>query len=500
MAISFRRYVDITSGVGGNSAVRQRDLIGRLFTTNNLLPTKSFIEFDSLEEVGAYFGTSSAEYLRAAFYFGFISKNITRPRRISFARWVNAAVAPMIFGRTGDQSIASYTPITTGAFSLTLGGVTNLVNNLDFSAVTSLADVASVIQAKIRTFTGAMWTSATVTWDPVRKCFNLVGGTTGDANIAVVAGSGGNDVADQIGWLTGAILSDGSAAETVTDTLTASADASNNFGSFLFMPALSDAQVLEAATWNHNQNIYFQFMVPVLPVDAQNIYDSIKTLSGSAITLLGASGEYPEMVPMMILAATDYSKRNAVQNYMFQQFAGLTPSVQTTADAATYDAIRVNYYGRTQTAGQFIDFYQRGVLTGLPTAPTDQNVYANEQWLKDAAGAAIMTLLLSLGRVSANAQGRSQLVAILQSVIDRALFNGTISVGKTLNPTQKLYIAELSGDDLAWHQVQNIGYWLDVNFEQVVAQDSSISFKAVYTLIYSKDDAIRKVEGTHVLI
>ena len=185
---------------------------------------------------------------------------------------------------------------------------------------------------------------------------------------------------------------------------------------------------------------------------------------------------------------------------MFQQFAGLTPSVQTTADAATYDAIRVNYYGRTQTAGQFIDFYQRGVLTGLATAPTDQNVYANEQWLKDAAGAAIMTLLLSLGRVSANAQGRSQLVAILQSVIDRALFNGTISVGKTLNPTQKLYISELSGDDLAWHQVQNIGYWLDVNFEQVVAQDSSISFKAVYTLIYSKDDAIRKVEGTHVLI
>jgi hypothetical protein len=41
---------------------------------------------------------------------------------------------------------------------------------------------------------------------------------------------------------------------------------------------------------------------------------------------------------------------------------------------------------------------------GLATDPVDMNVYANEIWLKDAAGAAILSLLLSLGKVSANAR------------------------------------------------------------------------------------------------
>lgn len=499
MAISFKKYVDITSGVGGNGAVRQRDLIGRLFTTNPLVPTGSFVEFENADDVATYFGSSSAEYLRAAFYFGWVSKNISRPRKISFARWVDAAVAPRIYGDTGAQALASWTSITAGAFILTLGATTNTMSSLNFSAATSLSDVASIIQTAIRTKTGSMWTAATVTWNSTRQSFDFVGGSTGEAVISVTAGSGGSDIAGQLGWLSGEILSNGAGAESVTDTLIASSDLSDNFGSFLFIPALTSDQVVEAATWNDTQNVKFQYCVPVLAVDASTYSAALIGLSGVSLTLSDTAAEYPEMVPMIILAATDYSKRNSVQNYMFQQF-DLTPSVTTTTDANTYDPLRVNYYGRTQTAGQYIDFYQRGTLMGGQTDPVDMNVYANEQWLKDAAGANIMGLLLALSRVSANAEGRSQLIAILQDVIDRALFNGTISVGKPLNTTQKLYIGEITGDDLAWHQVQNIGYWLDCTIESYVTTDSRTEWKAVYTLAYSKDDAIRKVEGTHVLI
>jgi hypothetical protein len=205
------------------------------------------------------------------------------------------------------------------------------------------------------------------------------------------------------------------------------------------------------------------------------------------------------MIPMMILAATDYTKRNAVQNYMFQQF-NVTPSVKTTTKSNALDLVRTNYYGRTQTAGQTIDFYQRGVLMGGITAPVDMNVYANEQWLKDACGASLMELLTALPRISANAKGRIQILAQLQSVIESAVFNGTISIGKTLSQTQKAFIGEQTGDLEAWRQVQNIGYWLDVVMQSYVTQDGRTEFKAVYTLIYSKDDAIRKIEGNHQLL
>jgi len=499
MAIAFKKYIDIISGVGGGSSVRQRDLIGRIFTTNPLVPTKTVIEFTTIEEVAEYFGTTSEEYARAVFYFSWISKNISRPKKLSFARWVNAAVAPRIYGAKSNQALASWTPITAGSFSLTMGADTNVMSGLNFSAATSLADVAALIQAAIRTKTGTQWTAAVVTYDATRKSFNLIGGTTGDAVISVAAGTLGSDIAGQLGWLSGEILSDGSAVETLTETMILSSDATDNFGSFLFMPELTIDNYVELATWNATQNNKFMMMVPIVADTAQTWHDALISIPGNALTLAPIETEFDEMVPMMIEAATDYTKRNSVQNYMFQQF-NLTPKVTKTADSNLYDSLRINYYGRTQTAGQFIDFYQRGVLTGLAVNPRDQNVYANEQWLKDQAGSSIMQLLLALSRVSANDEGRSQLIAIVQSVIDLALFNGTISIGKSLNTTQKLYIGEITGDDLAWHQVQNIGYWLDCKIQEIQTEDGGIEFKAVYTLIYSKDDAIRKVEGTHTLI
>lgn len=498
MAINFSRYVDIVSGVGGGAGVRQRDLIARIFSTNELIPTKSLIEFDTPDDVGTYFGTASEEYKRAAFYFGWISKNITKARKIAFARWADTATAPQLFGKVGNFSLNAFQAVTAGNLTITMGADTNAVGPVDFSLAASLSDVASILQTAIRAETGTQFASATVTYDAVRKSFNLEGSAAGVAPIAIEAGST-NDIANMLGWLAGAILSDGVAAESVTDALIESTDASNNFGSFLFMPALTDAQVEEVAQWNNTQNVLFMYCVPVSANDAADYYDMLKGYQGVGVTLSETADEFPEMVPMMILAATDYNRRNSTQNYMFQQF-NLTPSVTRTVDANVYDPLRVNYYGRTQTAGQYIDFYQRGVLMGLATNPTDMNTYANEQWLKDAAGAAIMELLLSLAKVSANTAGRAQLLATIQSVIDRALFNGTISVGKPLGNTQKQFIIAQTGDPLAWVQVQNIGYWIDCVLQSYVTTDGRTEWKAVYTLIYSKEDTIRKVEGSHQLV
>lgn len=501
MAISFTRYVDITSGVGAGAAVRERELIGRLFTDNNLLPTASFIEFESADEVGTYFNTTSEEYLRAVFYFGWISKNITSPQKISYARWVDTAVGSMIFGHPATYVLSTFTAITTGALNLTVGGHTHTLTAIDLSSAASLAAVAADMQTAIRAYSagGAAWTAATVTYDATRKSFNFVSGTTGTDVISVAVAGSGTDLAGPLGWLTGAILSNGSGVESITDTLTASAAASNNFGSFLFTPTLTTDQITEAATWNNGQNNLFQYMVPGTSSTAAAISAAIFNLAGNAMTLAPLSTEYPEQAPMMMLAATDYTKRKSVQNYMYQIFA-LTPSVTNDADADTYDALRFNYYGQTQTAGQFIQFYQRGTLTGLPVNPVDQNVYANEQWLKDAIGSQILTLLLALSQVPANSYGRSQLLSTIQSVIDQAIFNGTISVGKPLSNAQKLYVTNATGSDTAWQQVQTIGYWLDCVIESFVTEDNRVEWKAVYTLIYSKDDVIRKVEGSDVLI
>ena len=135
---------------------------------------------------------------------------------------------------------------------------------------------------------------------------------------------------------------------------------------------------------------------------------------------------------------------------------------------------------------------------GTATNITNMNSYANEQWLKDAAGAAIGNLLLSALQVPANQQGENMILGILQGVINQALNNGTISVGKTLTTAQQSFITTETGDPLAWYQVQNSGYWVGV--EITGAGGPPTIYTAEYTLIYSQDDVIRKVVGTDTLI
>ncbi len=499
MSISLSKYVDITSGVGAGAAVPTRDLIGRFFTTNPLVPVGGNLEFGSADEVLTYFGAASEEYARAAFYFGWVSKNITRAQKISFSRWAATAVGSTIYGKVANYAVSSFTSVTTGDFSLTLGGFTYSMTAISFSGNTTLADCAADVQTKIRAQTGGgvAWTGATVTYDATRKSFNLVSGATGDDTIAVAAGTITN-ILPLLGWDTGAILSNGSNAQTVTEVLSNSASASNNFGSFAFVDTLTQDQIVEAATWNDTQNVQFIYSVPCTSANYAALVAALADIGGVTLTLAPLAAEFPEQCPMMILAATDYTQRNAVQNYQFQQFT-LTPSVTTDADYELYSGVDVNFYGQTQTAGTQIAFYQRGVMQGLPVDPLDQNTYSNEIWLKDAAGAAIMTLLLAVPRVPANSSGRAQLLSIIQSVIDQALFNGTISVGRTLTSTQKLYINELTGNTNAWRQVQNLGWWLDVVITPYV-ESGTTKYKAVYTLIYAKDDVIRKVEGRDILI
>ncbi len=504
MAIPFSEYINITSGIGAGAVVSTRNFIARVFTVNPLLPTNSYLEFDTLAAVGNYFGTTSEEYARASFYFSFISKNITRPQLISFARWVNVPVNALIFGAQLTTTLSQFNLITNGVFSLTIGATTVNVGPIDFSAAVSLSAVASDIQTAINTSIDPQFATATVTYDALSGGFNLVSGQTGDASISVAPGTGGTDIRIIMGWGSDAIFSDGSVAQTITQTLTDSVDLSNNFGSFCFTTssALNLSEITEAAVWNFGQNITYMFMAPPATnlTDNLSYYNALKLYGGTCTTYNVIVGQYPEMLPMAIFAATDFTQPNSVQNYMFYQ-AALTASVTDGTTSELLDSELTNYYGNTQTAGNNISFYQRGVLLGPPTSPSDINVYANEVWLKDAAGVALMQLLLNVGRVSANRAGRGQILASLQPVLDQALLNGTISSEKTLDDLQISYITLITNDPYAYHQVAGIGYWINVQVGPFVNVNSGLTeYQATYLLVYSKDDSIRYVQGTHALI
>lgn len=504
MPISQSKYVAITSGIGGASAASRKDLGLRLFTTNALFPLNTIVEFTSAADVANYAGATSQEAKIAAAYFGWVSKSVNSPRLISFMGSNLNATAPVLRSTQTLGDLATFTAITAGSLVLSMGGTSYTVSGLDFSAATSYADVAQIVETGVQgnTAGGTLWTSATVTFNAETSSFILTGGETGDNVITYAsAASSGTDISALIGWseATNPILSSGTVASSLTDILNTSVELSDNFASYSFIGATIDATAInEIGAWNDAQNFLYMYCG-----DVDSSYDTIIEAAaghqGMAINYnpnLGNNTYLPAFImPATIFAATNYENLNGTVNYMYQQFPNQAIAVDTNTLSSTLDQLHINYNGQTQKAGTKIDFYQDGYLAD----GTDMAVYANEIWLKDAMITEILNLEIAVEKIPANVDGLAMIEAVLQGVIDEALNNGVIMPGKELTNTQKAYITQLTGDNKAWQTVQLNGYVLSVVLSQKVINGAT-KYIADYTLIYSKGDSIRKVEGRHILI
>jgi len=506
--ISQSRYIKIVSGVGAGAVVAQRQLLMRVITQNAQLPPGLVAEFANAESVGAYFGTGTEEYKRAVAYFSFISKAITSPPRISYARWVSEPIPPMIVGDTIEKQLSSFAGITNGSLSLKTAAATQVdITGLDFSAAVDLAAVAALIQTAIRAEDDPQLLTATVTFNTNTNQFTLMGSTPGSGTLTAVATGGADDISDELGWTTGGtIIVAGQGAVTAAESVGASADISNNFGSFVYVtPAtpMTNDDIKEIAEWTDLQNNLFLYSLATPLSNLETLFALIKGYSGVAINILSTTqaNDFIEQSPCEILAATDYDAPGASQNYMFYQFPKRNITVSDDNTANTVDKSRGNYIGVTQSAGQQIAFYQRAVLCGGSTAAVDMNTFANEMWLKSAFTAAFFSLFLNVPQVPADPVGEAMLLGVMNPVITLAKINGSISAGKAINAVQQQYITQISGDPNAWRQVQTLGYWLNISFSSRTNPDNGLTeWIAKYQFIYSKADAIRAVIGSDVMI
>ena len=506
MPINIDYYINITSGVGAAEQIPARQLIPMFLDDTALIPSGSYINFpnnnDAAANVLAYFG-AGAEYERALFAFGWVSKSIRQVPSISFARWNSAACAPVVYGDPAETTkvVGTWNAITIGSFTLQMGATTHTLTSLDFSGAGNLATVASDLQTAIRAVSGGgtLWTSATVAYDATAGRFIITGGATGAAACSVTP-TISNDCSVNFGFDSAStIFGPGADIQTITEGIQSLVAVNNNFGSFGFMATLDTAQITEAATVNAGYNNWFMYSIPCTTATVAAIQTAVSAIGGSTTTLTidQDATQFEDMAPMLVMGATDYTALNGTQNYMFQQFPGMVPLITTDAGAATYDALKVNYYANTQDNGAVVDLYQRGVMNGGASAPAAQNTYANECWLKSSMQTALIGLLLALNKISANLRGQSQVLAIVQSVIQQAITNGTISVGRTLTPTEVLYITNATGDPNAWQQVQNIGFWVTTTITQ---SGSPVTYAINYTLIYAADDVVNKINGTDIQI
>lgn len=495
MAIKSTEYVFITSGVVGVS-VAQQELIGRRFTENPRVPVGSILRVSS-GEADTFFGAQSAEAAFARQYFSIVlPAPISRPGYLQFAAYAPDGRVPRVFGLQISASVADFVANSGQTLTLNLGGNPQTTAAINLASAVTFADVASAVQVGIRALTGPQYASATVTYDALSGSFAIAGSAVEPATASVAVGS----LAGLLGLNgLGVISSPGAAPQTPIEAFQAAEQVSDSFGSSSFGSTIELDDALLLAQYVAGENVkYMQFW----PVD-ENEFDTwsaaMLSIASNGLVLNRTAGEYKEAIPMGIQAASDYDVRNGGRvNYMFRQ-AGLTPDVTSTQESRTLNAARVNYYGRTAVFGQQIDFFQRGYLMGPMTAPLDMGVHSGEQWLKSFCTSKFFALLLGTRGIPNNNDGRGAILAAIQSATAQAFFNGVISVGKLLTSTQIEVVTQITGDPLAYLEVQNKGFWADVLMTEEVVNGVT-EYVAKYTLVYSKADMIRKVEGSHNLV
>ncbi|WP_156298160.1 DUF3383 family protein, partial [Mycobacterium paragordonae] len=146
------------------------------------------------------------EYQRAAAYFKFISKSVNSPSSISFARWVNTAIAPMVVGDNLPKTIADFAGFSAGVLTIMVIAAEQNIKAIDTSAATSMDNVASIIQTEIRKNTDPQLAQATVTWNPNTNQFTLVGATIGTGVLSVAKSADPQDMSTALGWSTSNVV------------------------------------------------------------------------------------------------------------------------------------------------------------------------------------------------------------------------------------------------------------------------------------------------------
>jgi len=128
-------------------------------------------EYEDIDDIANDFGLESPEYKAALLHFS----QVPQPSMVYLGRWAQSATSGSLNGAVrsaAQQAIGNFTPITNGAFNVSIDGTLHNVANLNFSGATNLNAVAAIVEAAIASY-------ASVVWDAQNQRFSVASKSSG---------------------------------------------------------------------------------------------------------------------------------------------------------------------------------------------------------------------------------------------------------------------------------------------------------------------------------
>jgi len=324
----------------------------KLILGSNSLPLEERIRTYTklIGGVDADFASNTPEYKEAAAHFG----QTPAPSVVLIGNRFTGAQAGKLRGSTAVSStFGDYTGITNGGFDIAIDGTNHQIFALDLSAAASMAAIATDIQTKLN----AAVSGTTCTWDAVGKKFIVASPTTGINSVigyatAPTGGSSPVDVSTTLGFtfLSGALSVHGIAAESMTDTISASKLFNSTWYGLGLTSAASTQDVKDAmAAAQSSKFMFFETSSDTntpLSSSTSDLAYYAKNLGydHTAAFYDPANPAYLSDSAMARLFIVDFTQPDSITTLWGKQAPGFAPADINETQRAALEAKNCNYY------------------------------------------------------------------------------------------------------------------------------------------------------------
>jgi hypothetical protein len=441
MSLPISQVVDVTLQQSPRGA-QKRDLSVVAIFTHEMCdeftnPDARYVVVSDVNSVASLFGTNSDAYRAAMALFSARPK----PKTALIARYMkenftSSAVSSKINGSALALSYIQFKNIIDGYLSFYFGDEKIDVKELDFSAVSSMQDVANVINAKLND------TGVKFIYDAVGSRFILSANTDGrGANFGYVfdAQLDGTYVGNMTNLIDGkSTLINGEDAitynkETPADALSKLQNKYQNWYGIYFANTITDAELIEAHDWAVAQGVENAKVMAYTETRPANIEytDSnvLKTLSkrnsGRLMVQYNNKGNTHAAAELMGIALTTvWTGVNTAKTVKFKQEVSVTSDDKITINEATKcRRLGINFY--TDYAG--VNMLAEGVMLGgtFIDETTGLDAFINAVQVQ-----AFNTLQGQPTKIPQTDRGQQILISSIKVVGEQFINNGFLGLGK----------------------------------------------------------------------
>ena len=492
--IPFSQVVNVVPSVLSASGVAV-DLNGLMLTQNAYAPHGTILNFSTANDVASYFGASSTEASLASVYFNGYINSTQLPGSLLISHYCETAVSGWLrSGSLASMTLGQLQALGTGTLSLTVAGTLITSGTINLAGVTSFSAAATAIQAA---FTSPPFT---VVFDSTKNAFIFTTTTTG-ATQTITYASGTLSTGLMLTQATGAVISQGHAADTPAAYMTNVINYNQNWATFMTVWEASLTEKEAFATWSNSVAPRYLYVcqdsdINVLTANSTVTFGNYLQ-SNSLIGTLAIYGNNTHAAFACGFAASlDFNRLNGRATLDFKEQSGLIPSVSNASNYAAVVSNGYNAYGAygSNNPANNANWFTPGSVSGKWLWA---DAYLNQIWLNAQLQLSLVTLLQQVGSIPYNTQGYSLINAACLDPINAAINFGAIRKGIQVSAAQAAEIQYALGYNAA-PVIASQGYVLQILPATAVTRAARQS--PPITLYYQDGESVQQITLASIVI